>query len=126
MSKNRELFEEAIADATAIKKMAIENAKKSIEESFTPHLTKMLSAKIQEIEGTEVAENVEEIEEIEEPIAEETFEEEINLDELLAELAETEIDEDINLDEAKKDEKKDEKKDDKKMKNLKMMKKKSI
>lgn len=112
MSKNREMFKEAIAEADALKKMAIENAKKSLEETFTPHLQTMLSAKIQEMEEGEVKENeevVNETEEVEESVEsteevkEEAVEEaeveegEINLDELLAELNEDEeVSEEVN------------------------------
>lgn len=103
MSTNRDLLKEAIADAKTIKHTAIENAKAYLEESFTPHLKSMLSAKLQEMddhyqedeaiipEVTEVETSLEETEttpiETEakvEPTSE--VEEEINLDELLAEL----------------------------------------
>jgi len=50
MATNRDLLKEAIADAKAVKDMAIANAKAALEESFTPQLTAMLSAKLQEIE----------------------------------------------------------------------------
>ena len=62
MSKNRNLFEEAIADAKAIKDMAIANAKAALEESFTPHLQKMLSTKLQELEQEDLGENIDETE----------------------------------------------------------------
>jgi len=138
-AKNRELFNEAIADAKAIKDMAIENAKKAIAESFTPQIHKMLATKLEEMEQEELEETEltnEEVEstnegEIDEskskskkPDAEEEegskepekeTNENLNLDELLAELEEgsNEEEEALNedLDEAKKaDDKKDDKK----------------
>ena len=46
MATNRDLLKEAIADAKAVKEMAIANAKAALEESFTPFLREKLSAKI--------------------------------------------------------------------------------
>ena len=59
MATNRDLLKEAIADAKAVKEMAIANAKAALEEAFTPQLKTMLSAKLQEME-------LEEEEEVEE------------------------------------------------------------
>jgi len=39
MAKNREMLKEAIAEAKAVKEMAIANAKAALEEAFTPHKT---------------------------------------------------------------------------------------
>jgi hypothetical protein len=50
MATNRDLLKEAIADAKAVKEMAIANAKAALEEVFTPQLQSMLSAKLQEME----------------------------------------------------------------------------
>ena len=50
MAKNREMLKEAIAEAKAVKEMAIANAKAALEETFTPQLKSMLSLKLQEIE----------------------------------------------------------------------------
>ena len=50
MATNRDLLKEAIADAKAVKEMAIANAKTALEEAFTPRLKEMLSAKIQEMD----------------------------------------------------------------------------
>lgn len=83
------LFEEAIADAKAVKDMAIKNAKAALEESFAPHLQKMLSTKLQEMESEENQEEVNETENVNETeVTNETEEtnEEIDLDELLKEL----------------------------------------
>jgi len=50
---NRNLLEEAIADAKAVRETAIANAKAALEEAFTPHLKSMLSEKIQEMDQLE-------------------------------------------------------------------------
>lgn len=81
MSKNRDLYAEAIAEAKAVKHMAIENAKAALEEAFTPQLKSMFVSKIQEMEEEELEETstVEMEEEME-------MDEELNLDEILAEI----------------------------------------
>ena len=61
MATNRDLLKEAIADAKAVKEMAIANAKAALEEAFTPQLKTMLSAKLQEMKKEEMKE--EELEE---------------------------------------------------------------
>ena len=102
---NRDLLKEAIADAKAVKEVAIANAKAALEESFTPHLKDMLAQKINEMdeleetdlaevdkekkamEEEEVKEGNEEIKEADDTMEEaEELEEELNLDEILAEL----------------------------------------
>ena len=50
MATNRDLLNEAIADAKAVKETAIANAKLALEEAFTPHLKSMLAAKLDEME----------------------------------------------------------------------------
>jgi hypothetical protein len=100
MATNRDLLKEAIADAKAVKEMAIANAKMALEEAFTPQLKSMLATKLQEMEdkdeydmmGEEEEENYE-------------LEEEFNLEELLAELNEAEDEEDMEdeADEAEED-----------------------
>jgi len=47
---NRDLLADAIADAKAVKEVAIANAKAALEEAFTPHLKNMLAQKINEME----------------------------------------------------------------------------
>ena len=47
---NKDLLKEAIADAKAVKEVAIANAKLALEEAFTPHLKSMLSAKLEEMD----------------------------------------------------------------------------
>ena len=95
---NRDLLKEAIADAKAVKEMAIANAKAALEEAFEPRLKSMLSAKLEEMEKEEVEE---EIEEAVETTVEETIEEndEMDLDEILAELEKDEDSEDIKEEE---------------------------
>ncbi len=102
---NRDLLKEAIADAKAVKEVAIANAKAALEESFTPHLKDMLAQKINEMDELEetdlaevdkekkameeekVEEGNEKIEEADDALEEaEELEEELNLDEILAEL----------------------------------------
>jgi hypothetical protein len=50
MATNRDLLKEALADAKAVKEMAIANAKAALEEAFTPQLQSMLSMKLQEMD----------------------------------------------------------------------------
>ena len=47
---NRDLLKGAIADAKAVKEMAINNAKAALEEAFTPQLKSMLEKKLQEMD----------------------------------------------------------------------------
>lgn len=52
MAIKNSLLKEAIADAKAVKDIAVENAKIALQEAFTPRIQSMLSAKLQnEIEG---------------------------------------------------------------------------
>ena len=78
MATNRDLLAEAIADAKTVKATAIANAKAALEEAFTPHLTQMLSAKLQEMDADEIEDAVED--------EESSSMDEVTLDELLAEL----------------------------------------
>jgi hypothetical protein len=103
------ILKEAIADAKAVREVALANAKAALEEAFTPKLQSMLSAKLSETlneEEEELEENVydedmdkpmdemdmgEEIDEIsgmdEEDMGEEAnLDEEIDLEEILNEL----------------------------------------
>jgi hypothetical protein len=112
MATNRDLLKEAIADAKAVKEMAIANAKSALEEAFNPRIKEMLSAKLHEMEEEETNEaysdmdpdgptahgNIEEEEH-------DTMEEELDLDELLAELGEEE--ESLNEAEGDEDESED-------------------
>ena len=118
MATNRDLLKEAIADAKAVKEMAIANAKATLEESFTPQLKSMLSAKLQEMEEEE------ELDEVgfgkgsshgeegfssmgEKSLDEEELEEDLDLNELFGELNEEEEAEEES-EESKEEESEDE------------------
>lgn len=106
-----DLLKEAIADAKAVKEVALANAKLALEEAFTPRLQSMLSQKLsEEAEAEETEEPVEEYgfyneeeeaeepameegEETEEPAMEEAEEEEPAMEE--AEDEEEPMDEDL-------------------------------
>ena len=105
MATNRDLLKEAIAEAKAVKEMAIANAKDALEEAFTPQLKSMLASKLQEME--------EEDEKMEEgkysmPEAEDMMEEkdleELDLDEILAELEGSDDEDEKMVKEAEEDE----------------------
>jgi hypothetical protein len=123
MATNRDLLKEAIADAKAVKEMAIANAKMALEEAFTPQLKSMLSTRLQEMEDEDEDEDeyvdytmgkktdsnqlpnppkslnidINEEDEMEDEFDEDEMEDELNLDELLAELNE-EDDDDMDED----------------------------
>ena len=122
----KDILKEAIADAKAVREVALANAKAALEEAFTPKLQSMLSAKL-----SETLDEKEELDEMgmydetakEDDMSEASHEEkddtneeleEIDLEEILAELELEEVDEadDNKVDEAK-DEDLDEAKDDK-------------
>ena len=124
MATNRDLLKEAIADAKAVKEMAIANAKSALEEAFTPRIKEMFSAKLHEMDSEEMEEMEEGYDEtmeketmeeagfesmdsedksfsglkgnIPEAEEEDMMEEELNLEELLAELEEEEVEESLN------------------------------
>jgi hypothetical protein len=77
---NRDLLKEAIADAKAVKEVAITNAKAALEEAFTPHLKEMFEKKMM---------NMEEEEELKTEATDAEFDEK-ELEELLKELEEGE------------------------------------
>jgi hypothetical protein len=134
MAKDREMLKEAIAEAKAVKNMAIANAKAALEEAFSPQLKSMLSMKLQEMEE-EVDEsyidmdpkggkydhgNIEEYDEEHEDLSgkrvtakdvtEDDDTDEIDLEELLKELEDDKMDESLN--EAEDDDESDDKSDD--------------
>lgn len=113
MSKNKDLFKEAIADAKQVREAALQNAKIALEEALTPKLQSMISAKLQEMDGEDeemeegftsphVERNIDFLlpEEMEEEGYghEEELEEDFDLSEILAELDE----EKEEMEEAKK------------------------
>ena len=106
----RDILKEAIADAKAVKEVAIANAKAALEEAFTPQLKSMLAAKIQEMDEEDSMEEMldmntdmrkddkeekkTEDEKYGKDLAENEYvDEEINLDEILAELEEETLNE---------------------------------
>ena len=107
MAKN--ILKEAIADAKAVREVALANAKAALEEAFTPKLQSMLSAKLSEeleddydmdMEGTMPYEDDDENLELGEEFGEEdSMDEEINLEDILNELELEEGDEEEDLEE---------------------------
>ena len=57
---NKNLLQEAIAEAKTIRQAAITNAKEALEESLTPHLKEMLAKKLQEMDEADNNEVVDE------------------------------------------------------------------
>jgi hypothetical protein len=113
MAKN--ILKEAIADAKAVREVALANAKAALEEAFTPRLQSMLSAKLsEELDEGEDKEEIEENfmeDETNESYMEdekEDLDEEIDLEEILSEL---ELDENDDSKEETVDEAKDEEED---------------
>ena len=140
MAKN--ILKEAIADAKAVREVALANAKAALEEAFTPKLQSMLSAKLSETlneeedeldENKDMEETMDEITGMDEKDdmdenygmeEKEDLDEEIDLEEILneLELEEGEDSKEETVDEAKeedldeaKEEDLDEAKDDKEM-----------
>jgi len=124
---NRDLLADAIADAKAVKEVAIANAKAALEEAFTPHLKDMLAQKINEMEDldeTDLAEVDKEKEEVSEELETEGYgkkemdeakdkmdeaedmDEELDLEEILAELEldeKEEVEESLEVNEAEEE-----------------------
>jgi len=109
---NQNLFKEAIADAKAVRDAALANAKAALEETLTPRLQSMISAKLNEMDEEEYEEEMEEgfktsqggWQEEDKTLTmvkeeEEELEEDFNLDGILAEL---EAEEETELEETKK------------------------
>ena len=110
----KDILKEAIADAKAVREVALANAKAALEEAFTPKLQSMLSAKLSEdldedyyeedmeSEGMMTYEDDEENLEMGETYEmgeEDSMDEEINLEDILNEL-ELEEDEEDDIEEA--------------------------
>ena len=110
---NKNLFQEAIADAKAVREAALVNAKAALEEALTPQLQSMLAAKLTEMNNMEEDAYEEGVEEgfdtnafgwdEEDQVNEnEELEEEFDLSAILAELEED------SLNEAKEEDEEDE------------------
>ena len=109
----KDILKEAIADAKAVREVALANAKAALEEAFTPKLQSMLSARLSE--ELDEAEDMEEMgygnmeeDEMEETVGMEKegkddLDEEIDLEEILNELELEEAKDEDKVDEAKKD-----------------------
>jgi hypothetical protein len=61
MSKNTKLFQDAIADAKALREVAVANAKAALEESFMPKIQSMFEKRI--MDGEDIDEAKDELEE---------------------------------------------------------------
>lgn len=57
MSKNTKLFQDAIADAKALREVAVANAKAALEESFMPKIQSMFEKRIMDAEEIDEAED---------------------------------------------------------------------
>ena len=116
-----DLLKEAIADADAIKKLAIENAKASLNQAFDSKIKSMLAARLQEEVGDEDVDDEDtneekemgEYDEAKKPKEDEEDDkhdemDEIDINKILAEMEDSEDSEDAEdeeeVDEAKKDE----------------------
>ena len=90
----KDILKEAIADAKAVREVALANAKAALEEACTPKLKSMLSAKLSE-ELNEVEED-----EIKEDVTEETTIDEVDdIDEMVGMDEDEQLDEEIDLEE---------------------------
>jgi len=116
----KELLKEAIADAKAVREVALQNAKMALEEAFDSKIKNMLSAKLAEeldedveLEEEYIEEEVETTDEdvtneekdiaVEEVVNEDEVDEEINLDELMAELEEVSDEDTVSEDDVHED-----------------------
>jgi len=96
MSKNKRLLQEAILDVKSIKELALENAKVSLEENFSPKMKSMLSKRILEMNSSDDDDN-DDMDDMDD----------INLDELLSELDNSSDELDENLSEEADDDMED-------------------
>lgn len=104
---NRDLLKEAIADAKAVKEIAITNAKAALEEAFTPHLMSMFEQKLTEMEDeSEKKHSMEEKmhDDEHEDTMEEELDEDLELEALLRELEEAEKEEESEEEESEEEE----------------------
>jgi len=107
MSNNQKLFKDAIADAKALREVAVANAKAALEESFMPRIQSMFERRVLEAEELEekkddeldekitytgdkddLLDSLDETEDLEEIYDEESMEEEVDLEELFNSLEE--------------------------------------
>lgn len=95
---NKDLFEQAIADAKKLKEISMANAKQAIEEAFAPRIQEMFRMKLSEIDDAtaEAEDDIEDTENMEEGIEDDYTDntqyspqspvDEMTLEEILAEL----------------------------------------
>jgi len=109
----KDILKDAIADAKAVREVALANAKAALEEAFTPRLQSMLSAKLSEeleedtLEETEGMEDEgkkakDEVDEIMEPMDETKDDKDLDetyMEDVMDEEMDEELDEEINLEE---------------------------
>ena len=79
----KDILKEAIADAKAVREVALANAKAALEEAFTPNLQSMLSAKLSEELDEDLNEEEETNEGVEDTTIEETTIEEDSFSEMM-------------------------------------------
>jgi hypothetical protein len=115
MDNKKDLIKEAIADAKAVREVALANAKLALQEAFEPRLKTIMSAHLEEElnEGDDEEKEMtdEELEEMMKDDKEETsMEEEIDINQLLAELEEAskEEEDEMPLEEAEDKEEEEE------------------
>jgi hypothetical protein len=107
---NKDLFEQAIAEAKSVREAAIANAKEALEETLTPHLKDMLAAKLQEMDDSSTDEEV--VKEIEGDVEEgmdkdnkdEAIEETFTEEEEVEDAEEADIDSEESEEEAEEEE----------------------
>ena len=73
---NTKFFNDAIAEAKAIRETALANAKLALEEAFTPRLKEMLATKLEEMDLDEEEEKMKEGMKVKDKSMEENLDEE--------------------------------------------------
>ena len=87
----KDILKEAIADAKAVREVALANAKAALEEAFTPKLQSMLSARLSEDMDEEMMD-----EEMDEDMDETMYDETKDMDEMGYGMEEADMDEDMD------------------------------
>ena len=104
----KDILKEAIADAKAVREVALANAKAALEEAFTPKLQSMLSARLSEdmdedMNETEMEEDMDETygmeEEMDETMYDEDMDETMGMEKEAKDDMEEDLDEEIDLEE---------------------------
>lgn len=100
MSKNTKLFEDAIADAKALREVAVANAKAALEESFMPRIQSMFEKRIMEAEKENDLEEMYDADENLDLVSmnEEDTDESVDLEELFNSLSEDDAYEGMDAD----------------------------